>query len=315
MDQSSMYSSGHVNEQKIGWSSSPLGHSYRTFEAEYRAKNIGTVGQSHGKRAAAQLASSRVIWFIERCRQLELECKQLRSSNEEKDKKLKRHDRDVSDLRKLINELCDKVRDLKKTTKAAKKEAEALRVDNVEVRAKLKISIEELNRRKKSDDRLHGALVKSSRENQDLKLDLENMKHVKDGLEEKIKEMKKHSEEELDAQRQDFQIRLDASNKRAEDALQELKDKTGGWDQPSLRMLLWKNKASLYILPPEFNVRSKKLLEKVKNNKTIFGEDHMMPRIYHMHINEDIYKSKKTKKISLSKIVNIAIKKAYNIIY
>ena len=226
-----MYSSGHVNEQKIGWSSSPLGHSYRTFEAEYRAKNIGTVGQSHGKRAAAQLASSRVIWFIERCRQLELECKQLRSSNEEKDKKLKRHDRDVSDLRKLINELCDKVRDLKKTTKAAKKEAEALRVDNVEVRAKLKISIEELNRRKKSDDRLHGALVKSSRENQDLKLDLENMKHVKGGLEEKIKEMKKQSEEELDAQRQDFQIRLDASNKRAEDALQELKDKTGGWDE------------------------------------------------------------------------------------
>ncbi len=92
-------------------------------------------------------------------------------------------------------------------------------------------------------------------------------------------------------------------------------DKTGGWDQPSLRMLLWKNKASLYILPPEFNVRSKKLLEKVKNNKNIFGEDHMMPRIYHMHINEDIYKSKKTKKISLAKIVKTAIKKAYNIIY
>ncbi len=92
-------------------------------------------------------------------------------------------------------------------------------------------------------------------------------------------------------------------------------DKTGGWDQPSLRILLWKYKASLYILPPEFNVRSKKLLEKVKNNKTIFGEDHMMPRIYHMHINEDIYKSKKTKKISLAKIVNIVIKKAYNIIY
>eukprot|EP00943_MAST-04B_sp_MAST-4B-sp1_P004158 g4158.t1 len=226
-----MYSSHHVSEQKIGWSSSPLGHSYRTFEAEYRAKNLGTVGQSHGKRAAAQLASSRVIWFIERCRQLELECKQLRTSNEEKDKKLKRHDRDVSDLRKLINELCDKVRDLKKTTKAAKKEAETLRIDNVEVRAKLKVSVDELNRRKKSDDRLHGALVKSSRELQDVKLDLENAKQANDELEGKIQEMKKQSKQELEAQRQDFQIRLDASNKRAEDALQELKDKTGGWDE------------------------------------------------------------------------------------
>ena len=119
MDDSTLYTSDTLSEQKIGWSSSPLGHSYRTFEAEYRAKNIGAVGKNHGKRAAAQLASSRVIWFIERCRQLELECKQLRISNEEKDKKLKRHDRDVSDLRKLINELCDKVRELKKTTKSA----------------------------------------------------------------------------------------------------------------------------------------------------------------------------------------------------
>ncbi len=231
MDDSTLYTSDTLSEQKIGWSSSPLGHSYRTFEAEYRAKNIGAVGKNHGKRAAAQLASSRVIWFIERCRQLELECKQLRISNEEKDKKLKRHDRDVSDLRKLINELCDKVRELKKTTKSAKKEAASVRTDNVEVRSKLRVAVEELNRRKKSDDRLHGALVKSSRELQDVKLDLENVKHVRDNLEEKIKEIKKHNEEEIEAQRQDFQIRLDASNKRAEDALQELKDKTGGWDE------------------------------------------------------------------------------------
>ena len=92
-------------------------------------------------------------------------------------------------------------------------------------------------------------------------------------------------------------------------------DKTGGWDQPSLRILLWKNKTSLYILPPEFNVRSKKLLEKVKNNKIIFGEGHMSPRIYHMHINEDIYTTKESKIISLREIVKKAMKKAYDIIY
>lgn len=91
--------------------------------------------------------------------------------------------------------------------------------------------------------------------------------------------------------------------------------KTGGWDQPSLRILLWKNKASLYILPPEFNVRSKKLLEKIKNNKNILGEDHMKPRIYHMHINKDIYKTKEYKHKTIKDIVSQAIKRAYDIIY
>ena len=224
------------HDSKIGWSASPLGHSYRNFEAEYRAKNIGQAGQSHGKRAMAQLASSRVIWFIERCRQLELECKDLKRENEEKDNKLKRHDKDVADLRKLINELCEKVRDLKRTTKAAKEEAKSLQMENAAAKARAAQAVEDLNRRKRADDRLHSTLVKTSRELQDVKLDLENMTQNKTNLESAIDELKKQSASELEAQINDYEVRLDASNKRAEDALQELKDKTGGWDEMQVKV-------------------------------------------------------------------------------
>ena len=233
---SSFNSSTHMRPQPMGWSSSPLGHSYRNFETEYRAKNIGSSGQGHGKRAMAQLASARVIWFIERCRQLELECKQLRDGSAEKDKKLKRHDKDVSELRKLINELCEKVRALKRTTKAAKEEAKALQMENVSTKQRALQATEDLNRRKRADDRLHSTLVKTSRELQDTKLDLENMTQNKVNLSHAIDELKKQSAIELDAQANDYQIRLDAANKRAEDALQELKDKTGGWDEMKIKV-------------------------------------------------------------------------------
>ena len=90
---------------------------------------------------------------------------------------------------------------------------------------------------------------------------------------------------------------------------------SGGWDQPSLRILLWKFKASLYILPPEFNIRSKKLLEKVKENKSIFGENHMSPRIYHMHLYDEIYKNKIQKTLDIEEIIRQAEEKAYEINY
>ncbi len=90
---------------------------------------------------------------------------------------------------------------------------------------------------------------------------------------------------------------------------------SGGWDQPSLRILLWKLNASLYILPPEFNIRSKKLLEKVQNNKKILGDYHMSPRIYHMHLYDDIYKSKIKKLLSKDELIKLAKEKAYKIIY
>ena len=65
----------------------------------------------------------------------------------------------------------------------------------------------------------------------------------------------------------------------------------------------------------EFNIRSKKLLEKVKNNKEILGEYHMSPRVYHMHLYDDIYKSKINKLIAKDDLIKLAKEKAYKIIY
>lgn len=90
---------------------------------------------------------------------------------------------------------------------------------------------------------------------------------------------------------------------------------SGGWDQPSLRILLWKTNASLYILPPEFNIRSKHLLKKINMNKKILGEDHMSPRVYHMHLYDEIYKDKIKKVLSKDELIKLAQEKAYKIIY
>ena len=90
---------------------------------------------------------------------------------------------------------------------------------------------------------------------------------------------------------------------------------TKGWDQPSLRILLWKYKASLYILPPEFNVRSNKLLEKIKNSKQLLGEHHMSPRVYHMHIVENIQNLEAYPDIPIEEILSIAKESSYEINY
>ena len=62
----------------------------------------------------------------------------------------------------------------------------------------------------------------------------------------------------------------------------------GGWDQPSLRVALWNSRVRMCILPPEYNVRSNELAEKVANMKHRFGKDFMSPRIYHMHYSSDV---------------------------
>ena len=91
---------------------------------------------------------------------------------------------------------------------------------------------------------------------------------------------------------------------------------TNGWDQPSLRILLWKYKASLFILPPEYNVRSKDLLKKIETSKDKLGHDHMEPRVYHMHIFKEIHeKDKNYDFIPKDEIIRIAKENAYKINY
>ena len=89
---------------------------------------------------------------------------------------------------------------------------------------------------------------------------------------------------------------------------------TNGWDQPSLRILLWNYKSSLYILPPEYNIRSKKLIAKLLRNKGLLGKEHMHPRAYHMHISSQIYDGKYSEKRP-EEILDKLEKESYDIIY
>lgn len=65
---------------------------------------------------------------------------------------------------------------------------------------------------------------------------------------------------------------------------------TSGWDQPSLRIALWNSKVKLHTLPPEYNVRSKEIIKKIKKNKKKLGHEHMQDKILHMHYSRDIHK-------------------------
>lgn len=59
------------------------------------------------------------------------------------------------------------------------------------------------------------------------------------------------------------------------------------WDQPSLRIALWRSKVKLYILPNEYNRRSKRTKEKCiklrENRDKRFDNDHLKTRIFHFH--------------------------------
>lgn len=58
------------------------------------------------------------------------------------------------------------------------------------------------------------------------------------------------------------------------------------WDQPSMRISLWQScqrGLRLYIVPVEYNLRSRAVREKNRRLHEQFGEDHLKPRIYHIH--------------------------------
>ena len=59
--------------------------------------------------------------------------------------------------------------------------------------------------------------------------------------------------------------------------------KSCSWDQPSFRISLWRSSVSFYIFPPEYNIRSMTNREKQDKFHHEFGEDHLAPRIFHMH--------------------------------
>lgn len=88
-------------------------------------------------------------------------------------------------------------------------------------------------------------------------------------------------------------------NKRTEDFLNLWKSyfykyyaQTNGWDQVSLRISLWESNVSLFHLPVEYNIRSKSNREKQDKFKNEFGEQHLAPRIFHMHYSPEVHSGK-----------------------
>jgi len=55
------------------------------------------------------------------------------------------------------------------------------------------------------------------------------------------------------------------------------------YEQPTFRVALWESDVSLYILPPEYNARSKQNRDKQRKLHREFGEEHLKERIFHMH--------------------------------
>ena len=64
---------------------------------------------------------------------------------------------------------------------------------------------------------------------------------------------------------------------------------TNGWDQVSLRISLWKSNVRIHHFPFEYNIRSKANREKQDRFKHEFGEQHMAPRIYHLHYDREAH--------------------------
>ena len=68
------------------------------------------------------------------------------------------------------------------------------------------------------------------------------------------------------------------------------------WDQPSFRVSVWNSDVTMYVLPPEYNIRSVMNREKQDRFHHEFGEEHLKARIYHMHadprINQGTYEVK-----------------------
>ena len=67
---------------------------------------------------------------------------------------------------------------------------------------------------------------------------------------------------------------------------------TNGWDQVSLRIALWNSDVRIHHFSFVYNIRSKANREKQDRFKHEFGEQHMAPRIYHLHYNSEVHHGK-----------------------
>ena len=234
------------------WRSSPLGHSFRKFEAEYnqhpghrsRASEFGVdVGENGGPGGGtggdtgkgAKGANARVIWFIERCRLLEKRTLDLEAQLAAKTRGERRHQGDVSDLRALINDLCNKVRKVERERDVEKSKATALEVEAVQVRARLGTALQDTKKYRSNDARLHTMLVDSNRELQEEKLKVEELEDALDGERARAETAEADAVVQVEAVEARMAESVGRANQRAADLLEELKGIQNGWHEMKQR--------------------------------------------------------------------------------
>eukprot|EP00946_MAST-07B_sp_MAST-7B-sp1_P004677 g4677.t1 len=219
------------------WRSSPLGHSFRKFEAEYnqhpgnraRSQALGANGSENGD------ANARVIWFIERCRLLEKRNEDLKAQLAAKTKAERRHKGDVSDLRALINDLCNKVRKVERERDAEKRKATALEVEAVQMRARLATALQDTKKYRSNDARLHTMLVDSNRDLQEEKLKVEELKDELDSERQRAETAEADAVEQVKEVEARMAEAVSSANQRAADLLEELKGIQNGWQEMKQR--------------------------------------------------------------------------------
>jgi len=64
------------------------------------------------------------------------------------------------------------------------------------------------------------------------------------------------------------------------------------WDQPTFRVAVWQSSANLHVFPTEYNIRSKANRKKQDRLHHEFGDEHLRPRIFHMHADPKIQKGR-----------------------
>jgi hypothetical protein len=214
-----------------GWRHSPLGHTYKKFESEWNAYGSNKSRAQQYNPGHGDGSQARVIYFIERTRQLEVALEHNNAQMLVLAKKEKRNKSDVADLRSLVNDLCSKIRTVERERDAAVKDKDKAQVEATQMGARLKTVQLDTKKYKNADVRMHTMLIQSNREASEQKLRAENLEDELTMAKEKAEAAIKEASERVGTIEKQTQESLQAANRRAEDVLEELRGIQGGWQE------------------------------------------------------------------------------------
>jgi hypothetical protein len=220
---------------QTGWRNSPLGHTYKKFESEWNAEGSNRTKAAQYNPGTQDGSQARVIYFIERTRQLECELAANNRRMEELNRKELKNKSDVVDLRKLVNDLCTKIRKVERERDAAVKDMNTAQVSATQMSARLKTVQMDAKKYKSADSRLHTRIINLNRETSEQKLRAEKLEDELDMANTRAEEAVKEASERVASIEKKTQESLKAANQRAEEVLEELRAIQGGWQEMKSR--------------------------------------------------------------------------------